>query len=161
MSQTHRLSMPLAALAALLVASAASASLTASYAGTSCVQELTTSPSIVYQNSRASANSPSVTYFACPSAQQGGEVVSAKASGRDLNPNESVVCHIEAMDEFDGAGSFGASVSSGAEFVGGFTLNLPPPASVFASGSKVIHCTMPPSGGPDGSSIGSYTITEL
>ncbi|HYP76715.1 MAG TPA: hypothetical protein VER12_12195 [Polyangiaceae bacterium] len=149
-----------AALAALLVASAASASMT-SYAGTSCVQELTLSPSIVYQNSRASAYSTATTFFACPAAQQGGALVEAKASGRDLNPTASVSCHVEAMDEFDGAASFGASVSSGAEFIGSFTLDLPPPATTFPSGSTVVHCTMPPAGGRDGSSIGSYAITEM
>jgi hypothetical protein len=65
------------------------------------------------------------------------------------------------MDRFDRAGSFGPSVSSGDQFIGSFTLDLPLPASFFAAGSTVVHCTMPPLGGSDGSAIGSYLISEL
>jgi hypothetical protein len=162
MSRTHVLSTTLTAIAGLLLASAASASVTTNYAGTSCVQEVSLSPSIIYQHSRALAYAGTVTFFACPASQQGAEIIAATASGRDLNSEASVTCFVDAMDEFDGAAFFGASVSTGVEFTGNFTLNLPPPASFFASGSKVVRCNMPPSVGSDGSSwVGSYAITEI
>lgn len=160
MSMTHGFSKLSTLVFGLLLASAASASVTTNYPGTSCVQEITLSPSIIYQNSRAFAHSASTTLFACAAAQHGSGVVAARASGRDLSPVASVICHVDAMDEFDGAASFGPSVSSGDEFTGSFSLDLPPPASFFPSGSTVVHCTMPPAAGPDGSSIGSFSVTE-
>ena len=158
MSKIHGVSASITVAAVLLVAASAGAAITTSYGATNCVQEITLSPTIVYQGSRASTTSASSAFFACPGIQQGGLVVTAKVSGRDLSSSAGVTCHIETKDPFDGTGSFGGSVTSVG--LGNFTLNLPPPAAFFAAGSKLVRCTMPPSGGPDGSSIGSYLITE-
>ena len=160
MFHTRGLSLTLMGIAAASLASAADAAVTTSYAGTECVQEVTASPLIAYQNSRASSLSGSTAFFACPAAQHGGLVSQAQVSGRDLSATGGVSCHMETRDRFDLSGSFGATVSTSAAFVGSYTLTLPAPASFFSAGSKVVHCSIPPFSGTDGSAVGSYVVTE-
>jgi hypothetical protein len=148
-------------IAGLLLASAASAAITTSYAGTNCVREITLTQNVVYQNSRATNLSGSSVFYACPAIQQGGVVTGARVSGRDLSASAGVTCHIETQDQFDTSGSFGAAVSTGNAFMGSYTLKLPVPAASFTDGSKVVHCTLPAGSASVGSAVGSYVVTEL
>ena len=149
------------AMAGALTASTADAAVTTSYAGTECVQEVVSTPSIVYQSSRASNNGGSTAYFACPAAQHGGRLLRASVYGRDLDTGAAVTCYVAVMNPFDTSGFTSASASSGVAFFGSFTLNLGSlPATFFDPGSKVVHCTLPPNPGFDGCAIGSYRITE-
>jgi hypothetical protein len=145
----------------LLLASAASAAVTTSYAGTNCMREVTSTQDTIYQNSRATNLSSASVFYACPAIQQGGVVTGAKVSGRDLSPSAGVTCHMETQDRFDMSGSFGAAVSTGNAFMGSYTLTLPVPAASFTDGSKVVHCTLPAGSGSVGSAVGSYVVTEL
>jgi hypothetical protein len=148
-------------IATALAASTAQAQVTTSYAGTECVHEITTTPKIVYQSSRAFNNSTFSATFACPAAQHGGKLLRATVFGRDVSIDGAVTCFIKVMDPFDVSGFTSGSVSTPPGFTGSFTLKLTPlPTTFFDPGSKVVHCTLPPNAGIDGSSIGSYRITE-
>lgn len=161
MSRMKAVTVAVVGIAGLLLASAASAAITTSYAGTNCVREITSNQNITYQNSRATNLGGSSVFYACPAIQQGGVVTGAKVSGRDLSPSAGVTCHMATQDPFDMSGSFGAGVSTGNAFMGNYTLTLPAPAASFTDGSKVVHCTLPAGSASVGSAVGSYVVTEL
>jgi hypothetical protein len=161
MSRMKAVTVAVVGVAGLLLASAASAAITTSYAGTNCVREITSNQDIIYQNSRATNLGGGSVFYACPAIQQGGVVTGAKVSGRDLSASAGVRCHIEARDPFDMSGSFGAAVSTGNAFMGNYTLTLPVPAATFTDGSKVVHCMLPAGSASVGSAVSSYVVTEL
>jgi hypothetical protein len=149
------------AMASVLPVSTADATITG-YAGTECVQEVTLSPTVAYQNSRASNIGSSQAFFACPAVQQGGKLVRATVYGRDLTTTGRVTCRAEVRNQFDLSGFMTASVNSGDAFTGSFTLDLGglPAPGFFDPGSKVIHCTMPPMVQTNGSAITAYRVDE-
>ena len=144
-------------LAAGLLCTSASAGVS-SYAGSNCKQEVTLSPSVAYQGGRVFAQSPYRSYFVCPAVQQGGRVLSAQVTGRNLNPAETVSCYVTSHNEWDTSGVSAPSVVSTTR--PNFTISLAAIPSFFANGSKNVHCSMPPNVSMDGSSIGAYVITE-
>ena len=143
-----------------LFASLSAGAVTTSYPGTQCIQAITLSPQLVYQGARVSTTSLSSSAFIiCPAVQQGGRLLSASVSGRDIDSSTSISCFAEAKNQFDTAAFFTSSASS---TNGNFTLNFGALGATqfFANGSKLIECTRPPAFGPDGSSVGSYVIRE-
>ncbi len=144
-------------LAAGLLCTSASAGVS-SYAGTNCIQEITSSPSAVYQGGRVFSQSPSRSPFVCPAVQQGGRVLSAQVTGRNLHLTETVRCYVTSHNEWDTSGVSSPTVASTTR--PNFTISLAGIPSFFANGSKNVHCSMPPNVGIDGSSIGAYVIAE-
>jgi hypothetical protein len=146
-------------LAAIFAAATSHAATTTQYAGTNCVQAVTTSPSVWYMTGHAEAMSTS--YFECPAQQVGGRLLAFTVYGYDVHPAQSVSCRAVAADSWGGSGYWTASVGSGTSFTGRFTLALGGvPAPGFVSpGFKMMTCTMNTSG-MGGSYIGSYAVTE-
>lgn len=144
-------------LAGGLLSSSASAGVT-SYGGSHCHQEVTLSPSEVYQSGRVFAQAPFRSSFVCPAVQQGGRVLRAQVTGRNLHPTETVDCYVSSHNQWDTAGVNSLTVSSTTR--PNYTIPFGALTSFFFLGSKAVHCSMPPNLGPDGSSIGAYAINE-
>ena len=157
MQRQTMLAVTMVAVAAGLSSSSANAGVT-SYAGSNCVQEVTMTPRIAYQSGRIFAQQTSRSYLVCPAVQQGGRLLSAQVTGRDLSIDDNVSCYASSHNEWDTAGVNTPSVSSGTGT--NFTLALASMPSFFANGSKNIHCIMPANTGMDGSSIGAYVVSE-
>ena len=148
-------------LAASFVGSSARAGVTG-YPGTACVQAMTTlgSASIYYEGTITRNQSSASKTFLCNGVQQGGAVLEWSVSVRDTTPVGEVVCTARAMGEFGNSAFISPSVASGVAFSGTKRLTGVATTGFVANGAKVIVCTMPASGGPDGSAVASYSITE-
>jgi len=135
---------------------------TAGYGGGACRQLFTTSSGFA-DGAIARNQSSSSTTFICGAAQLGGAISSWRVSIRDTTPVGQVTCFARASSEFDSGGFVTPSASTGVAFTGLSRLgvSLAGTSSFFLNGHKNIQCDMPPAGGPDGSAVASYSITEL
>ncbi|MDF3066533.1 MAG: hypothetical protein K0R38_2134 [Polyangiaceae bacterium] len=149
-------------LATAFVGSSARAGSTTGYPGTSCVQVMTnlSSATIYYEGTITRNQSGASKFFICNGVQQGGAITEWSVSVRDTTPVGEVVCSARATAEFTSSAFVSPSVSSGVAFGGTKRLTGVGTTGFVAHGAKIIHCTMPPAGGADGSAVVSYSITE-
>jgi hypothetical protein len=133
------------------------------YAGSSCHQLLTTSGvSILYDIGLARNMADSTKWFGCPGVQQGGRIVSATVTVRDISPVAGFRCYAINSDQSGIGGFQTASATTSAAAMGAITLNLGglTPAQFVPLGSKSIVCSVPPNAAFDGSAVSTYSIQE-
>lgn len=136
---------------------------TTNYPGSNCQQLITNAaPSILYDIGLARNMASSTKWFGCPAMQQGGRIVTASVTVRDLSSSAGFSCYAVNSDA-SGIGGFQTpSATTSAEETGVITLNLGglTAAQFLPDGSKSIVCSVPPNVAADGSAVSTYSIQE-
>jgi len=161
MLKSTRYALGFAAMAAVFASTTSHAATTTQYPGIDCVQGgmLPAYQPLWYQSGHAeSIGSPSMV-LECPVPQSGGKIQAATVYGYDVHPSQSVTCYARAVDSWGSSGYWTSSLSSGAAFMGRFTMPLGSTSGFMSPGFKLLVCTLTSWAG-SGSYVGSYAITE-
>jgi len=149
---------------ALGITSTASADVTTSYPAYACTFWKTSAllTSGIWDLGRVTFNVTGAATV-CPAGQRGGAATGARIVVRDLSAVQGFRCTLYVTDPQLGVLTFSAARTTSAAAMGTFVLDLGPAAAATSAihGTKYIRCTVPDVQGLDGSSLLSYSVTEL